>query len=478
MTILESIYNNYKNIPNEKAVTAFDGTVTYKQLWEYVQAFATYIEKYGLSQGDRVIIHNKQNVGFVIMQLGLLLYGLAVCPVSENATESDIEKTKKEIMAKRLFLDNEYDISLNGMQTLLKNTNIKNYTLPEENMEADVLYTTGTTGNPEGIIHTHKSHFATIENIIGILEINNVNNLLITTPLHHSFALRRLYANLVLGYHTIILYKLMPLTDFFLYLKKYSITSIVTNSSAMSIILHYGMKTLGEYADKIQYIEFSTSPLKKDIIEKLINILPHTHLYNTYGSSEAATTLCLDMAKYSSKIGCVGKPTRHTKILILDKNGNEINGYGIENKGYLAVVGKSIMKGYVKEESNKKFNPNLYISKDIAYKDEEGFYYIVGRDDDIITTGGYKIAPEEVEDIASKYAGIEECACVGKPDKTAGQVPVLFITTNEQYNENDFYKFLSSNIETYKYPKEIRIIDEIPKTFNGKILRRQLRGIL
>lgn len=478
MTILESIYINYKNKPNEKAVTAYDGSVTYKQLWEYMQSFATYIEKYGLTKGDRVIIHNKQNVGFAVMQLGLLLYGLAVCPVGENATKNDIEKTKNEISAKKLFLDDEYDISLSGIENLLMNIKIKNFTFPEENMEADILYTTGTTGSPEGIIHTHKSHFATIENIIGILELDNINNLLITTPLHHSFALRRLYANLVLGYHTIILYKLMPLTNFFTYLKEYSVTSIVTNSSAMNIILQYGTKYLSKYAEQIQYIEFSTSPLKKDVIDKLINILPHTHLYNTYGSSEAATTLCLDMAKYGSKTGCIGKPTRHTKVLILDKDGNEISGYGLENKGYLAVAGKSIMKGYVKNESNKNFNPCLYISKDIAYKDEEGFYYIVGRDDDIIATGGYKIAPEEVEDIAIQYNGINECACVGKPDKNAGQVPVLFITINNEYNENEFYKFLSNNLETYKYPKEIRTINEIPKTFNGKILRRQLREIV
>ncbi len=478
MTILESIYNNYKNRPNEKAITANDGTLTYKQLWENLELFATYIERYGLIKGDRVIIQNKQNIGFVIMQLGLLLYGLAVCPVGENATLDDIEKITKEINAKKSFLDNEYDISLHGVETLLLNTNRKEHEFPEENMEADVLYTTGTTGSPEGIIHTHRTHFATIENIIGILEIDKENNLLITTPLHHSFALRRLYANLVLGYHTIILYKLMPLSNFFTYLKLYNITSIVTNPSAMNIILKYGIDYLGEYAAQLNYIEFSSSPLKDNIVEKLIQILPNTHLYNTYGSSEAATTLCLDMAKYRTKTGCIGKPTRHTKILILDQNGNEIIECGIDNKGYIAVVGKSIMKGYVKEESNIKFNPYMYISKDIGYKDEEGFYYLVGRDDDIITVGGYKVAPEEVEDIALKYSGIKECACVGKLDKIAGQVPVLFIIINNKYNENELYKFLSSNLEPYKCPKEIRVIDEIPKTFNGKILRRKLKEML
>ena len=83
------------------------------------------------------------------MQLGLLLYGLAVCPVSESATKNDIEKTKNEISAKKLFLDDEYDISLNGIANLLTDINVKTFTLPEEDMEADVLYTTGTTGSPD-----------------------------------------------------------------------------------------------------------------------------------------------------------------------------------------------------------------------------------------------------------------------------------------------------------------------------------------
>ncbi len=478
MTILESIYQNYQNKPDAKAISANDGTVTYKQLWENMELFATYVKKYGLVKGDRVIIQNKQNTGFAVMQLGLLLYGLAVCAVGENATDSDIDKVKRDINAKKLFLSSEYDISLTGLLSLLENVEADHFDFPEENLEADILYTTGTTGNPEGIIHTHKSHFATIENITGILEIDKINNLLIAAPLHHSFALRRLYANLVLGFHTIILYKIMPLSTFFTYLKEYNITSLIINPSGMNIILKHGAKYLKEYADQLQYIEFSSSPLKKEIIDELISILPHTHLYNTYGSSEAATTLCLDMAKYSSKIGCIGRPTRHTTILILDKDGHEINGCGIENKGYLAVIGKSIMKGYVRQESNSRFNPELYISKDIVYMDNEGFYYLVGRDDDVILTGGYKTAPEEIEEEAVKYKGIVECACVGKADKTAGQVPVLFVTINDDYNKDEFYKFLSNNLETYKYPKEIRIIEAIPKTFNGKILRRVLREML
>lgn len=477
MLILEHIHNHSKLHPTKMAITSYDGSLTYEELWNYIELTASYAKRYNLKKGDRVIVQNRQNVGFIILQLAMLYYGCAVCPVDEKASEDYIKKIANEINAKHLFLVKDYDITIDGIKNLTKYVEKISFSMPDDDMEADILYTTGTTGNPEGIVHTHRSHYATIENIIGILEINNINNLLLAAPLHHAFALRRIYANLVLGFHSIILKSIMPLKDFFTYLSKYDITAIVINPSAMSIILQYGKKYLAEYKNQLQYIEFSSSPLKKDVVDELINILPKTHQYNTYGSSEAATTLSIDMLIHNAKSGCIGKPTKHTKILILDNNGEEITGYGIENKGYLAVIGKSIMKCYV-NKSKKQPHNNLYISKDIIYRDEEGFYYLVGRDDDIIITGGYKISPEEIEDIAVQYHGVTECACIAKPDKTAGHVPVLFIKINEGYIENDFYKYLSKYLESYMYPKEVRIIDEIPKTFNGKILRRTLKELL
>ena len=138
------------------------------------------------------------------------------------------------------------------------------------------------------------------------------------------------------------------------------------------------------------------------------------------------------------------------------------------------------MKGYLnnKINSHKVLSKGYYITQDIVYKDSKNFYYLLGRQSDIIPIGGLKVAPDEIEDVIKKCKGITDCACIGKDNELAGQVPVLFITINSEYDSKELYKFIKDKLEPYKCPKEIRIIDEIPKTFNGKILRRKLKEML
>ena len=132
----------------------------------------------------------------------------------------------------------------------------------------------------------------------------------------------------------------------------------------------------------------------------------------------------------------------------------------------------------LRKNTEKVLKNGYYITQDIVYKDEDNFFHLLGRQSDIISIGGLKIAPDEIEDIIKQYPGIVDCACVGKNNDIAGQVPVLFIVVNDKYNGAGMHDFIKVNLEPYKSPKEIHIIEEIPKTFNGKTLRRKLKEML
>lgn len=481
MTIVKALYENSCKYPSRLALACNDGDITYKELWKYTSKFATYLKKLGLKSGDSVVIQGAQNTAFAIILFGTLLSGGVIVPVDKYITEKNLKDIIRNTNAKFIFSTNTIEnYTFSGILTLLDNIDIDIHNFPEDDDISDILYTTGTTGTPEGIIHTNRSHYATVENIFSTIKMPEVNIALIAAPLNHSFALRRFYANIVHGSTIVLIDNIIPLSHFFELIERYRVTSIAMNPSALAIIIKGSKNKIAAYKNQINYIEFSSSPLKVDLLEYVISMLPNTKMYNLYGSTEAGCMTGFNNAKYIHNAGGIGFANKHSHIFILDDKHNEINGFGKNNAGFLAIKGPILMKGYVNNDTatHNVLKDDYYITQDIVYKDENNFFYLIGRDSDIISIGGLKIAPDEIEDVLKNYHGIVECACVGKQDDIAGQVPVLFIVINDEYDAGNIYKFIRENLEPYKCPKEIHIIDEIPKTFNGKIVRRKLREML
>jgi len=150
-----------------------------------------------------------------------------------------------------------------------------------------------------------------------------------------------------------------------------------------------------------------------------------------------------------------------------------------DNPGFLASRGAINMKEYFKDpELTAQATDGEYIyTKDLGYIDEEGFVYMLGRKDDVINFGGVKISPEEIESQVIKSEMIRDCACVPADDAITGQAPKLFITLEPgaDYDAKAFQTFLAKVLDANKLPKYVEIIDEIPRTFNGKIKRNELR---
>lgn len=481
MTIIKALYENSIKYPDRLAVSCSDGDISYKELWEYVNKFASYLKNQGLTTGDTVVMQGMQNTAFVIILFATLLSGGVVVPVDKNITNNNLAEIVKSTKSKFIFSKETFtNYTLSGILDIISAVPVAEHIFPAEENISDILYTTGTTGTPEGIIHTNKSHYATVENIFSTIKMPDHNIALIAAPLNHSFALRRFYANIVHGSSVILIENIMPLAHFFGLLEKYKVTSIAMNPSALAIILKGSGSKISNYKKQLDYIEFSSSPLKIDLLKEIISMLPDTKMYNIYGSTEAGCMTGYDNAQYLEQTGNIGYANVNSDIYILDENYNIIYGYGKDNAGFLAVKGPIIMQGYLNNQKNteKVIKNGYYITQDIVYKDEDNFFHLLGRQSDIISIGGLKIAPDEIEDVIKQYPGIVDCACVGKNNDIAGQVPVLFIVVNDKYNGAGIHDFIKVNLEPYKSPKEIHIIEEIPKTFNGKTLRRKLKEML
>ena len=265
---------------------------------------------------------------------------------------------------------------------------------------------------------------------------------------------------------------------FYHYLEEYKVTSILMPPSAVRMLLVLSAKELAKYSGQLDHIHTGSSSFPEADKEKLCEILPNTRLYYGYGSSEAGCSCLFDYSKQRGLICCVGRPNKNSTVLIVDDDHKEIKGTK-DNPGLIAVTGDTVMSGYFNEPelTAGSLQNGVIYTNDLGYIDESGLVYVLGRRDDVINIGGLKIAPTEVENIVLRYPGVAECACFAVEDRMGGSVPKLNIVPAQgaTIDATELRKFMAEYLEAFKIPKLVATVDEIPKTFNGKINRKLLK---
>ena len=223
----------------------------------------------------------------------------------------------------------------------------------------------------------------------------------------------------------------------------------------------------------------STAPVTESDKSTLRRQLPKSRLYNNYGLSECGAMVMYDFCAYPNKgAGCVGKPTVNSHVVIVDEQRNEIHS-SKDHMGLIANSGPINMKGYWHSpEKTAEVKANGYIyTNDIGYFDEDGFLYVVGRQNDTINVGGLKVEPTEVEEAALLFPGVHECICVPEEDELTGTSLKLLVVmkAGERFDESGLRKFLSGKLAPYQVPKLYGEIDRVPRNFVGKPDRNAFR---
>lgn len=476
-SIISALKHYSKTTPERQVVIDDESSITYKQLYSKVCFIADYLLKKGLKKGDCVIIKALQDKEYIAALHAIQMIGAIAVPLEKNVKEARVATIKKETNAK-VFISTE---NIESIETILY-SDLKNQTLEEEPCElptaddySTILFTTGTTGKSKGILLSHRSDVATAENVFKATKLKVSNVEIIPMPMNHSFSLRRYYANVLAGACVVLLDGVVFVNKFFEALEKHSATAVAMAPSALSILFKLSKDKIANYADQIDYMQFGGAHFPKPDKEKLCKLLPNARLYDFYGSTEAGCSCTMNFNSNEIKPFRLGKATVNSQIEFVNED-NEIVQTNEENPARLVTSGKIVMDEYLNEpELTSQTLVNGYVfSNDLGYKDKDGWVYVLGRFDDVIVTGGNKVAPSEVEDMAIKFDSVFEAACVPMEDKLMGQVPKLFVVATEDFNEAEFRQFLTQRLESFQVPKVIRIIEEIPKTYNGKILKREL----
>lgn len=483
-SVIEYVSHYAAETPDKAAVVTAERQLTYRQLFQLVRGYAQYLKNEGVKKGNIVVARASQNIDYVVLYLSVHLTGGVIAAMekslSQNAIINVARKLGAHVVIGEKVPENDYDALYLDRDRVLENAEAtvpgEGDCFPEGSDSADILFTTGTTGSSKGVELSHRALVATAENLIYGCEYKKDTVMIGPGPLNHANAIRKLFTTLVNGSTIYILNGMTNLKAFYTALEYQDHDmACCLPPAAIRTIFVLTKDRLGQYAERIDFIESATSPLPEPDKLRLCELLPHTRLYNNYGSSESASVCMYDYNRYPGKVGCIGRAMPNSKILIVDDDRKVIQS-SREHMGLIACMGDVNMKGYVNEPMLTKevLRDGVLYTNDIGYMDEEGFIYVSGRKGDVINVGGLKVAPTEVEAAALAIDNVEDCICIPVDDRISGKALKLLVVCEEEekFDPRQIQKDLSLKLEAYKVPRFIEKTDKVERTYNGKLNRK------
>ena len=340
------------------------------------------------------------------------------------------------------------------------------------------LYTTGTTGKSKGVVISQKAVIANSENLIAGQGFTHDLVFVIAGSMEHLGCWSKIFPVLMLGATIYIIEDGMKDIDGFfkafdLPLEKYSLpanTKFATFlvPSNIRILLQFASDRLEALADRMDFLETGAAPMPHSDMLTLCKILPNTRLYNTYASTETGIVSTYNYNDGECIAGCLGHALPHSQFLITPE-------------GRIACKGDTLMTGYKDEPelTLTVLHDDTLFTADNGYIDEKGRLHILGRDDDTINTGGFKVAPFEVEEVALSMPDIDDCICISQPHPVLGNALALLVVLRNgaKLDKCAIALHLSKKLERHQIPLTYKEVDKIQRTFNGKLDRKYYKKV-
>mgnify|MGYP006423846075 CR=1 FL=1 len=344
---------------------------------------------------------------------------------------------------------------------------------------ASLVYTSGSTGHPKGVMLTHANMVAANNSITTYLRNTPDDIVLNVLPLSFDYGLYQWLMCCNFG-GTLVLEKSFTYPHAILdRIVKLGVTGFPIVPTVVAILLQMDLTKYD--LSKLRYFSNTGAAFPVEYILKLRKLLPDVTIFSMFGLTECKRVSYLSPEEIDRRTDSVGKPMPNCETMILDDDGNEV---GPDEVGELVVRGSNVMKGYwsAPELTAQRLKPGkipnemwLYTG-DLFRSDEEGFLYWVGRKDDIIKSRGEKVSPREVEDVLHQHPHIAEAAIVGVADAVLGQAvrAVVRLQPGIDLTVRDVQSHCRSFLEDFMVPQQVKFCDALPKTPNGKIDKKLL----
>jgi long-chain acyl-CoA synthetase len=511
--IIDQFQTICNRCPNDNAIISQGNSFTYAEILQKVNLLAQALLEQGIYRGDRVALLLRNRYETVISYLAIikigavevalnpvmdspavLAYALKDCGAKGIISNNNHLKYMKEELGNIELLDFIFSIDDLDQSALLKG---KSYLFfddvfrtpmkkeikvdVDENDLALIVYTSGTTGLPKGIMLTHLNIFSSAQTASEDIDLEK-DKCLLLIPLYHAYGKQMLNSRLFKG-HAVVFCEnvLFPMEILNLIIKE-KVSGVITVPAIYNMLIHTISKSKGKYDFRdIKYVQSGGANLSYNQIMRLKEIFPEAKILYGYGLTEAGTRVALnrfypgDDVTPEDTASC-GKPHPDDAVAIVDENGNRLKSHQM---GEIIFHGAGIMKGYwnKEEETRKVLIDGWLYTGDLGKVDDSGQIFITDRKKDIIKSGGEIVSPKEIEEVVNAHPGIIESAVIGVPDELLGEKIKAYVVLEKEADvtQEEIRDLCSKKLPFSKIPSYIEFIDQLPKSTLAKVKKSELR---
>ncbi len=494
-------------------------TLTYGQLEERVRELAQYLSKQGMEPCDLVMCYMTKSVDLVVSILAIVLNGGTCCCfyskqnpqyalklfsmanprfiLLEENTLRSVKRQMERVEPTHLFPPCERYPEAGGTGGSLQSHNRAIYVLKYPSAKSDsgegfqevdsssekalwCLFTSGSTGSPKGVLISGEDLLRRAVTEIEDYELTDQDSLLSLLPFSFDVGLNQLLSCFLSGAHLVILNSWFP-RDILTAVRSQNINGISGVPSIWTEALAYPKgPDFEQNTQALRYITVSGGDLSKNQLLQLRQYFRNVKIFKTYGQTETFRSSMLKPFDFERKMTSVGRPLKGTEVFVLNDKGEiappdtegEIVHYGVGTMlGYLNdLEGTSEKLRKMKEPGSKAMKEgNWVFTGDRGRMDEEGYLYVLGREDGMIKTLGHRVYPKEIESCILEHEHVKNAAVVGIKDERKGQAIIAEVVSNGVLNKQSLIVYLKERLPYYMVPGEINVVEYLPMTESGKI---------
>ena len=498
--------------PDKDAIVFEGKRYTFSQLNDRVNRLSNALSNLGVQKGDRVAMLQVNTNQCVETYFAVARLGGIYVPLNFRARGNELVYMLNSSETNTLLVGERYTDLVNSIKPEL--TSVKTFisldsqgegmlyyddmiaSSSAEDIFTDIgdddttilMYTAGTTGFPKGVMLSHNSFTIYVLENVSPADLESDEKNILTVPMYHVAGIQAMMAA-IYGGRTMVMERQFDPKEW--------MELVETEKVGRAMIVPTMLKQLLDHPDFSKYdlssmkvITYGAAPMPLEVIKRAVDIFPGVNFINAFGQTETASTITTlgpedhvitgteeEKEKKLKRLSSIGRPIADIEMRIVDDEGNELPQGEV---GEIVARGPRVMAGYWKdqEKTEQTIDKEGWVhTGDVAYVDEDGYFFLAGRATDMIIRAGENISPEEVEIVLQSHAKVDDVAIIGIPDEEWGEVPVAVIVLKqgETATPEEIMEYCRANLASFKRPRTVVFTDELPRNPMGKILKKQLR---
>ncbi len=467
MTFTDYVFEKSRYL--KKTALIYGRSISYEKVYHSINYVSNLLNKNKCSKKDSILVISDNSVFFIETYFGIIKNGSVCVPINPSMSEDDVKYIIDILKIKIIFCQKKYETRIKKLicnDTILyseesmgtsENELGSGDSIDVKKDTALIMFTSGSTSKPKGVMLTHYNLMYNTNSIVEYLHLTEKDRIEVVLPFYYCYGTSLLNTHFRCGGSIVINNRFMFPQTVIEDIEKYSCTGFAGVPSTYQILLRM-TDFKNAKMPSLRYVTQAGGRLPEVFIVELYEALKGVDIYIMYGQTEATARLSyLPPSQIKNKLGSIGKGIPGTELMILSKKGLPAE---IGEVGEIAAKGGNVMKGYFNDEveTKKVLRDGILYTGDLAFKDGDGYIFVVSREKNIIKCAGNRISPREIENTICGIKQVVECAVIGVEDDILGEAVKAFVVlkdSNSGIDSKYIVDYCMERLPRYKVPKYV-----------------------